>query len=222
MSNGADTRTVSPGSQAHLWGGEESQHDTPEAAAYHAVPDSLLRALRQNTSVLHELAVRYGAGSASGGSTAAPEAHVGTPGDLAGLVGAEMGQLVQEQLRVVLLNTKNGVVGQEVVYKGMVNSINLRVAEVLRPAVVAGTPAFIVVHNHPSGDPTPSPEDMVVTRQLADAARLLDVAMLDHIVVCGPGRWVSMRERGLVAFNNDAMGAMSRWHRMDGYEPRRS
>ena len=61
MSNGADTRTVSPGRQAHLWGGEESQHDTPEAAAYHAVPDSLLRALRQNTSVLHELAVRYGA-----------------------------------------------------------------------------------------------------------------------------------------------------------------
>ena len=62
MSNGADTRTVSPGRQAHLWGGGESQHDTPEAAAYHAVPDSLLRALRQNTSVLHELAVRYGAG----------------------------------------------------------------------------------------------------------------------------------------------------------------
>ena len=203
--------------QAHLWGSEES----PEAAAYQAVPDSLLRALRQNSSVLNELAVRYGAGVA-GDPTTAPETTVGCPRDLANIVGAEMGQLVQEQLRVVLLNTKNGVVGQEVVYKGTINSIDIRAAEVLRPAVAAGTPAFLVVHNHPSGDPTPSPEDMMCTRRLVDAARLMEVAMLDHIVVCAADRWVSMRERGLVAFNDDAMSAMSRHHRMDGYEVQRS
>ena len=204
--------------QADLWGGEEP----PEAEPRPAVPDSLLRALRQNSSVLKELAVRYSAGVVVDGSTPHPEFSVGNPMDVAGLVGAEMGELVQEQLRVLLLNTKNGVVGQEVVYKGTVNAIDIRAAEVLRPAVAAGTPAFIVVHNHPSGDPTPSPEDMACTRQLVDAAKLLDVAMLDHIVVCDADRWVSMRERGLVAFNNDAIGAMSRYHRMDGYEVQRS
>ena len=200
--------------QAQLWGNE----DTPEAfAANRPVPDSLLRALRQNSSVLNELAVRYGAG-VTDGSTTAPEVTVGRPSDLAEMVGAEMSQLVQEQIRVVLLNTKNNVIGQEVVYKGTVNSVDVRVAEVLRPAVIAGTPAFIVVHNHPSGDPTPSPEDLICTRRLVEAAKLLDLALLDHIVVCGPGRWASMRERGPVAFN-DAMDAASRWHRMDGYEP---
>ena len=216
--SGADTGQAPRGRQAHLWGGGESQQDTAEGVANLAVSDSLLRALRQNSSVLKELAVRYGAGAVDVGSTSAPEAHVGTPGDIADLVGDEMGQLVQEQLRVILLNTKNGVVGQEVIYKGMVNSIDIRAAEVLRPAVAAGVPAFVVVHNHPSGDPTPSPEDMVCTRRLVDAAKMLDVAMLDHVVVCGPGRWVSMRERNLVAFNSDAIGAMSRFHRMDGYE----
>ena len=219
--SGADTGQAPRGRQAHLWGGGESQHDTTEGVANLAVPDSLLRALRQNVSVLNELAVRYGAGASAAGSTVAPQTTVGWPGDVANLVGAEMGQLVQEQLRVVLLNTKNGVVGQEVVYKGMVNSIDLRVAEVLRPAVVTGSPAFIVVHNHPSNDPTPSPEDMLCTRRLVDAASLLDVAMLDHIVVCGPGNWVSMKERGLASFNSDAQAATSRWHRMDGYEVRR-
>ena len=208
--------------QGQLWGAEERQESASDGAAQLAVPDSLLRVLRQNASVLNELAIRYGAGPGVAGSTSTLPTTVGTPGDIAALVGAEMEQLVQEQLRVVLLNTKNRVVGQEVIYKGMVNSIDLRVAEVLRPAVVAGTPAFIVLHNHPSGDPTPSPEDMVCTRRLVDAAKLLDVAMLDHVVVCGPGNWVSMRERGLVAFNNDSMAAASRWHRMDGYEARRS
>lgn len=72
----------------------------------------------------------------------------------------------------------------------------MRVGEVFRDAVRRNSTAVIVAHNHPSGDPTPSPEDILVTRQIVEAGKLLDVEVMDHIV-CGRGRWLSMRERGL-------------------------
>ena len=106
----------------------------------------------------------------------------------------------QEEMRVVLLNTKHAVVDQQVVYKGTVNSAAVRSAELLRPAVAAGAPAIIVVHNHPSGDPEPSPEDRVTTWKLVEAGRTLDIAVLDHIVIDTPDRWVSMKEQSLCSF----------------------
>ena len=75
-----------------------------------------------------------------------------------------MSFLDQEHLRVILLNTKNEVLATHEVYKGNVNSAVVRVAEVLRPAIRENCPSMIIVHNHPSGDPTPSPEDILVTR----------------------------------------------------------
>jgi DNA repair protein RadC len=108
----------------------------------------------------------------------------------------EMGYLAQEQLRVLCLDTKNYVVAQQVVYQGTVNSSVVRVAEVFKPAISRTCPAIIVVHNHPSGDPAPSPEDVRTTEQLRKAGELLDIELLDHIVV-GHNCFVSMKERRL-------------------------
>jgi DNA repair protein RadC len=83
-----------------------------------------------------------------------------------------------------------------VVYQGTVNSSVVRAAEVFRPAVSRNCLSIVVVHNHPSGDPTPSPEDIRTTEQLRKAGELLDIELLDHIVV-GQHRWVSLKERGL-------------------------
>ena len=158
---------------------------------------ALLDALRSNLSLLGELAVRYEVETQ-------PERPKGDlpaincPEDVRRLLGPEMAPLAQEQLRVLLLNTRNEVVGQRVIYQGNVNSSMVRPAEVLRPAVVASVPNIIVCHNHPSGDPTPSPEDAAVTRELSQAAKLLGVELLDHVVI-GGDRSVSLKERGLMA-----------------------
>ena len=96
----------------------------------------------------------------------------------------------------MLLNTKNQVLAVSDVYKGNVSSTMVRAAEVFQEAVRSNCPAIILVHNHPSGDPTPSPEDVQVTRQLVEAGRLLDIQVLDHIVLAQQGL-VSLKERNL-------------------------
>jgi DNA repair protein RadC len=108
----------------------------------------------------------------------------------------KMGLLEQEHLQVVLLNTKNRVVGVRTIYQGSVNSSQVRTAEVFRDAVKENCPAIVVAHNHPSGDPTPSPEDVRVTRDLVAAGRLLDIEVLDHLVI-GRNRYVSLRQKKL-------------------------
>ena len=120
--------------------------------------------------------------------------QVTSPEQVAALVKTEMSLLPQESLRVVLLNTKNYVVAIREVYRGNVSSAQVRPAEVFREAVRETCPALIVVHNHPSGDPTPSPDDIAVTRDLLEAGKLLDIDLLDHIVV-GGGQWVSMKQQ---------------------------
>lgn len=122
--------------------------------------------------------------------------QITSPNDVANLVMLDMGYLAQEQLRVLCLDTKNYVVAQQVVYQGTVNSSVVRVAEVFKPAISRTCPAIVVVHNHPSGDPAPSPEDVRTTEQLRKAGELLDIELLDHIVV-GHNCFVSMKERRL-------------------------
>ena len=131
-------------------------------------------------------------------SVLAPEERpkITQPQDVANLIMLEMGYLKQEQLRVLCLDTKNYVVAQQVVYQGTVNSSVVRVAEVYKPAISRTCPAIVVVHNHPSGDPTPSPEDVRTTDQLRQAGELLDIELLDHVIV-GQHKWVSLKERGL-------------------------
>jgi DNA repair protein RadC len=121
---------------------------------------------------------------------------VGSPADVVALLGPEMSLLEQEHLRVVLLSAKNHVLAVHEVYKGSVSASPVRASEVFREAVRRNCPNVILVHNHPSGDPAPSPDDVRVTRQVVSAGRLLDIEVLDHVVI-GHRRWVSMRERGL-------------------------
>ena len=129
----------------------------------------------------------------------APEerARISCPQDAASLLIAEMEQLVQENLVVLLLNTRNQVVARRTIYIGTVNSSAVRPAEVLRPAIRENAPSIIVAHNHPSGDPTPSPEDISVTRDLAAAGKLMDIELLDHLVIGRGGRFTSLKEKRL-------------------------
>jgi len=122
-----------------------------------------------------------------------------SPQDVANLLIAEMSFLDQEHFRVLLLNTKNQVLAVKEVYKGNVNSAVIRASEVFQEAVRSNCPAIILVHNHPSGDPTPSPEDVQVTRQLIEAGKLMDIEVLDHVVIgqAGSGGFVSLKERRL-------------------------
>jgi DNA repair protein RadC len=118
------------------------------------------------------------------------------PGDVARLLTMEMAYLAQEQLRVICLDTKNHVIAQQTVYQGTINSSAVRPAEVFRPAVTRACLSIIVVHNHPSGDPTPSPEDVRTTEQLRKAGEFLDIQVLDHIII-GRHQFVSLKEQGL-------------------------
>jgi DNA repair protein RadC len=119
--------------------------------------------------------------------------RVSSPTDAANLVMVEMAYLDHEELRILLLNAKNQVVGNICRYRGTVNNSVLRVAEIFRPAITSNCPGLIVCHNHPSGDPTPSQDDLEVTEQLLEAGRLLEIELLDHIII-GAGRFVSLKE----------------------------
>ncbi len=118
------------------------------------------------------------------------------PEDIANLLQAEMSLLEQEELRLVLLDSKNQVLTVTHLYKGSVNTSLVRISELFRDAVRENCPALIAVHNHPSGDPTPSQEDIRITEQMIEAGKMLDIEVLDHIII-GHRRYVSLKERGL-------------------------
>jgi DNA repair protein RadC len=122
--------------------------------------------------------------------------QITSPADAANLLLLEMAHLEQEHLRLLLLDTKNRVLASPVVYKGNVNTSVIRIAELFRQAIRHNSTAMILAHNHPSGDPTPSPEDVRVTRQIVEAGQLLDIEILDHLII-GGGRYISLKERGL-------------------------
>jgi DNA repair protein RadC len=105
-------------------------------------------------------------------------------------------QFDQEEVWVLLLNTKNRITHQVMIYRGTVNTAYIRPVEFFKEAVRLNATALIVAHNHPSGDPEPSPEDITVTKAANEIARLLEIELLDHIIV-GDERWVSLKQRGL-------------------------
>ncbi len=121
---------------------------------------------------------------------------ISSPDDITNLIGLEMSLLEQEQLRIVLLNTRNEVIGIRTLYQGTTNQAQVRIAEVFRDAVRANAVAIIVVHNHPTGDPTPSSADIDLTRTMVEAGDVLEVKVLDHMII-GHGRHVSMKRLGL-------------------------
>ncbi len=122
---------------------------------------------------------------------------IGGPEDLAALVMSEMRHLDREQLRVVCLDTKNQVTKIELISIGTLNASLAHPRECFKPAVAASAASVVFVHNHPSGDPTPSAEDVALTKSLMRAGELLGIEVVDHLVI-GDGRYASLRERGLL------------------------
>ncbi|TMD62384.1 MAG: JAB domain-containing protein [Chloroflexi bacterium] len=118
---------------------------------------------------------------------------IGTPADAANLVMLDLAYLDSEQMRILLLDAKSQLVEKASLYQGTANSAVLRAAEIFRPAILRNCPGLILCHNHPSGDPTPSPEDIASTMKLVEAGRILDIELVDHIII-GHQRFVSLKE----------------------------
>ena len=122
---------------------------------------------------------------------------IASPADVYALLAPILADKEQEYLYVILMNTRNKIIGQPLeVYHGSVNTSLIRIGEIFREAIRQNAVAIIVAHNHPSGDPSPSPEDVAVTHAIREAGKLLDINVLDHLVI-GLGRFVSLKERGL-------------------------
>jgi DNA repair protein RadC len=117
---------------------------------------------------------------------------IASPEDTADLVLADMSPLAQEELWVLQLDSRNHLLSKVKLYRGSVHTTQVRMGEVFRDAIRLTAVAVVVVHNHPSGDPTPSANDVTMTKMLREAGRLLDIEVIDHIVI-GGGRYVSMR-----------------------------
>lgn len=168
---------------------------TPTAVPTGMTAQALLDALRSNTLVLSEIAMRYGIETHPPRPEAPPV--LSTSHDVQRLLGREMAALAQEQLRVLLLDAKNRLVGERVIYQGNISQVMVRIAEVLRPAIVEAVPSFIMVHNHPSGDPDPSTADVALTKEVYRSAKLLGLDLLEHVVIGREG-FVSFKDRGII------------------------
>ena len=119
---------------------------------------------------------------------------INSPADAAALVQFEMSALEKEEMRVILLDTRNHVLDIATVAHGSLNSAQMRVGEIFTPAVRRNAAALIAAHNHPSGNPSPSPDDVAITRAMIEAGKLLDIEVLDHLVI-GLGKFVSLKEK---------------------------
>ena len=124
-----------------------------------------------------------------------PSIH--SPADIFDLVGPLLSHREQEFFVVVALNTRNNVLDVIEVIHGGLNSAQVRIAEVFRPAIRMNAAAIVCAHNHPSGDPTPSPDDVAITRAIVKAGKNLDVEVLDHVIVGHGNRFVSLKKRKL-------------------------
>jgi DNA repair protein RadC len=140
-------------------------------------------------------AFELGRRSAAGGGTGA-RWSVRAPRDVADRLSPDMAALEREELRVLLLNTKNLVLRAVTVYVGNVSAAVVRIGELFRDAVRTQAAGVILVHNHPSGDPEPSADDLHLTAEAIAAGRLLDVGVLDHVVLARDG-YISLRDRGV-------------------------
>lgn len=124
----------------------------------------------------------------------AERTRVQAPADLAAIAQPIFGRSAQEQLHIAIVDGRNGLLDLRHVYTGTATGTSVRIGELIRPVLEAHGVGFAAVHNHPSGDPEPSDEDLRLTSELLAAARLLDIEFLDHLVI-GHGRWVSIRSK---------------------------
>lgn len=101
-----------------------------------------------------------------------------------------------EAMAVAFLDSRHRIIGTAIPYRGTMARASVEPRGLLVPALLANAAAILIAHNHPSGDPTPSAEDVAFTRRLAEAGEVVGVRLLDHIIVAGPSRWLSLRQRG--------------------------
>jgi DNA repair protein RadC len=185
-------------------GGRSSIELAEEALARHASIGALARASDAELASIPgigvakaaRLAAAFELGRRSVADWPAGRWTIRSPGDVAQRLQHEMGRLEREELRVLSLNAKNVVQRVSTIYVGNVSSSLVRVGELFRDAVRLDASGVILAHNHPSGDPTPSPDDLHLTAEAIAAGRLLDVDVLDHVVI-GHDAWISLRDRGV-------------------------
>lgn len=122
---------------------------------------------------------------------------VSSPKDIAELLINEMSYLNQEVLKLILLNTKNNIIKMENIFKGSLNSSIVHPREIFREAVKYGSANIIITHNHPSGDPTPSREDINITNRLKECGEIMGIKLLDHLII-GNNRYFSLKEKGII------------------------
>ncbi|MBI1362998.1 MAG: DNA repair protein RadC [Proteobacteria bacterium] len=115
--------------------------------------------------------------------------------DLLDYLYAQMGPLKHEEFRVLFMDAKNKLVGEKTIFRGTVNSAAIYPREIVREAFDAGATGLVLVHNHPSGDPTPSPDDDITTEEVAMVARMVGLQVVDHIII-GDDRHYSYRDKG--------------------------
>ncbi|NMA93096.1 MAG: DNA repair protein RadC [Clostridiales bacterium] len=120
-----------------------------------------------------------------------------SPSKVAAFFMPRMRYLKKEHLKLALINVKNELIMEDDISKGGISSSSAQPREVFASAVRRGAYAVILVHNHPSGDPTPSDADIRITRQLSEAGKVLGIRVVDHVIV-GDGSWVSMAKEGLI------------------------
>jgi len=185
-------------------GGRSAVDLAEEALARHASVGALARATDVELAAIPgigqakaaRLAAAFELGRRSVADWPAGRWTIRSPRDVADRMLVEMGRLEREELRVLSLNAKNVVQRVSTVYVGNVSASLVRVGELFRDAVRMDASAVVLAHNHPSGDPTPSPDDLHLTAEAIAAGRLLDVDVLDHVVI-GHDAWVSLRDRGV-------------------------
>jgi DNA repair protein RadC len=119
------------------------------------------------------------------------------PEDVAQLLMPELRHESKEHFKALYLDVKNRVLRARTVFVGTLDGSIVHPREIFRDAVTLAAASVIVAHNHPSGDPTPSPEDISITRRLVTAGQVIGIDLVDHVII-GDGRWVSLKERGLV------------------------
>lgn len=132
--------------------------------------------------------------------------RIGGPRDVHDRCAPTMRDLEWEEFRVLLLNTQHAVIRERTVTKGVLDGALIHPREVFREAIAESAAAIVLVHNHPSGDPTPSAEDRAVTRQLAEAGRVVGIPVLDHVVI-GDGRYISLAEAGILDVRESVPGS---------------
>lgn len=124
--------------------------------------------------------------------------RITTPADVASIMEPVFAGMDREACFVLLLDTKNGVLGMNLVSLGILDSSLVHPREVFKPAILLGAASILLLHNHPSGDPTPSAEDKRVTERIAEAGKLLGIELMDHVILADSGGCVSLKERGIL------------------------